>query len=266
MKTPFKGFLNRAYPEGSITQFFGENPALYAALDLAGHNGLDCVSFYGDPIYAVEGGIVEIAENTPLGFGGQTKIITDSGNEWTYAHQSKILVKTGDMVTEGQCIGAEGNTGFVVSSPNANGFWHFNPHAGTHLHLGLRKVREWTPADPNWHINMGNKRYIVLNYDNGFKGAVDPLPLTNIKPFWTFSSPILFGQTSDDVRQLQACLAWEGLFTDSFTGYYGFKTASAVLALQKKYQVADVITLNQLQGKRVGPATLVALNKIYGNI
>ncbi len=266
MKIPFKGFVNRSYPEGSVTQGFGENPVLYAQLDLAGHNGMDLVAAYGTPLYAVESGIVLFTENSAFGFGGQTKIITETGNEWTYAHQSKIYVTIGQKINEGDYIGDMGNTGFVVSSQNAGGFWHYNPYAGTHLHLGLRKVKEWTPTDPNYHLFLGDKKWVVLDYNNGFKGAVDPKNLLNLKPYWLFKNTILFGQSSDEVRQLQACLYHEGLFTDSFTGYYGFKTASAVLAFQKKYQVADTVTLNTLQGKRVGPATLLALNKIYGII
>lgn len=69
----------------------------------------------------------------------------------------------------------------------------------------------------------------------------------------------------DDVRKLQDILKLEKVFpanVDS-TGYYGSVTARAVLAFQRKYQVASEAELNALQGKICGPATLTKLNQLY---
>ena len=63
------------------------------------------------------------------------------------------------------------NTGFVVSGNTP--FWGHNPYAGTHLHLGLRRTR----LDGNgWSYPGSTLKFMVLNYENGFKGSVDPLP------------------------------------------------------------------------------------------
>lgn len=182
MKTifaPCKGFINKPYPYGSITQYFGENFALYNAnvcpvllpqkQCLMGHNGIDIVAPWGTEIYAVEDGEIFDVKESADGYGKHVRILTplkedNTRHEWTFGHLSEIKVKIGDQVTRGQCIGLMGNTGFVVSSSDANGFWKDNPskgtaHPGTHLHLGLRQH------------NSTNR--IVLNYDNGFFGSVD---------------------------------------------------------------------------------------------
>jgi murein DD-endopeptidase MepM/ murein hydrolase activator NlpD len=176
MRAPIDNFSIGLFPKGSITQFFGENPKLYASLGLKSHNGLDIVAPHGSPLYAVEAGTVVEVKDTPEGYGRHLRFITVSRNgvcnEWTYGHCDKIFVKQGDKVTAGQHIANMGNTGFVVSG--ATPFWKTNPFAGTHLHLGLRTVKKTANG---WSYPGSSIKIEVLNYNNGFKGSVDPLPL-----------------------------------------------------------------------------------------
>ncbi len=181
MKLPFEGCVLKEYPAGSITQYFGENPALYARMSLAGHNGIDLVAPHGTPMVAVEAGTVVEVKDTPEGYGKHIRILTRAKdgicNQWTYAHCDTIAVQTGDVVTEGQFVATMGNTGFVISDNNGNGFWSFNPFKGTHLHLGLRKVKR----DPKgWSYVGSNIKISVPDYNNGYKGSVDPLPFFKI--------------------------------------------------------------------------------------
>lgn len=181
MKAPIDGFVAKGFPAGDVTQFFGENPAMYQKIGLHAHNGIDIISEWDSPLYAVEGGTVVNVKRAPDGYGRHVRIITAEKNgvcnEWTYGHCEQILVKVGDTVRAGRQIATMGNTGFVVSSAYANGFWGLSPakpsHPGTHCHLGLRKV----VRDPKGFAYEGSKIKIrVLNYDNGYKGAVDPVP------------------------------------------------------------------------------------------
>lgn len=176
MKAPIQNFNTKLYPQGSITQYFGENPSLYARMGLEGHNGMDIVAPHGTPLYAVESGVVVEVKNTPDGYGKHVRFISDDDGglcrEWTYGHCSQIFVEVGDRVREGQYIANMGNTGFVVSG--ATPFWRFNPFAGTHLHLGLRYVKRHRKG---WSYPNSDIKIKVLEYDNGYKGAVDPLPL-----------------------------------------------------------------------------------------
>lgn len=93
----------------------------------------------------------------------------------------------------------------------------------------------------------------------------EPEAIENIKPKYEFKTIMKFGQTSDDIKALQDCLKYEGLFpinADS-TGYYGAITVKAVLAFQLKYNVALPDELNQLAGRQAGPKTLAKLNELY---
>jgi len=164
---PIQGFIPKKYPEGSVTQWFGENPELYSRWGLAHHNGIDIVAPHGTPIMCVEAGVVAKVKLNPDGYGKYVRVLTET-SEWVYAHLSKIHVVEGEKVEEGDVVGLMGNTGFVVSG--ATPWWEYNPYAGTHLHLGLRKVED----DPNgWSYPGSDRKIQILNYDNGVKGAVD---------------------------------------------------------------------------------------------
>lgn len=183
MKKPTKTFKPAKYPEGSVSQFFGENPTLYSRFGFKAHNGIDIVDEWDSPIYAVEGGTVVDVQRSPEGYGRHIRIITDGNNafEWVYGHLEQQLVSVGDKVSEGQQIGTMGNTGFVVSDQAVKGFWGNSPvttHPGTHLHLGCRRV---TRTAQGWSYPKSRVKIQVIDYDNGYKGAIDPIPLLTNK-------------------------------------------------------------------------------------
>ena len=81
-----------------------------------------------------------------------------------------------------------------------------------------------------------------------------------------FATQIQFGATGREVRALQIALAIDGDFTyPEITGTYGDITRQAVLAFQLKYAVAPQSTLQSLNGRNVGPATLTQLNKLFNH-
>ena len=172
ISNPIKKYINKKYPNGQISQGFGENPALYmAAIGMKSHNGIDIVAPHGTPLYAVESGkVVEVKTDTS-GYGMHIRFLTDS-KEWTYGHLSKILVKGGEEIKVGQKIAEMGNTGFVVSSINGAGFWvdGSNKYAGTHLHLSCR---DYSKRTSSWKYSTGEKGIVVKNYDNGWNGCYD---------------------------------------------------------------------------------------------
>jgi murein DD-endopeptidase MepM/ murein hydrolase activator NlpD len=180
ISNPFKGFKNKYYPQGHVSQYLYENVELYKAANIGittGHSGIDIVFPWGTPIYAVEGGLVVEVRNDASGFGMHIRILSDNedgkgGREWTYGHNSRNFVKVGDVVKAGQKIGAVGNTGFVISSSNGAGFWveGSNKYAGTHLHLGCREYK----YDKNgWSYYPNTPKITILNYNNGMHGCVD---------------------------------------------------------------------------------------------
>jgi murein DD-endopeptidase MepM/ murein hydrolase activator NlpD len=167
------------YPTGDVSQWFAENPKLYVSMGMAGHNGIDIVRKWGERMYAVEAGTIVEVKTDPGGYGQHLRLINDDcTREWTYGHCSAILVKQNQRVKEGELVAAMGNTGFVVSGntpywPNGSNITSGTLHPGTHLHLGLRLVGK---DKKGWSYPGNTLKFSVLNYDNGYKGAIDPRP------------------------------------------------------------------------------------------
>jgi murein DD-endopeptidase MepM/ murein hydrolase activator NlpD len=78
------------------------------------HYGQDMAGKIGDPIYATNDGVVEVASLYPIR-GGLTAINHGAGLVSLYFHQSQFLVKVGQRVKRGQIIGKVGNTGFSTA-------------------------------------------------------------------------------------------------------------------------------------------------------
>lgn len=77
------------------------------------HYGVDISSPTGTPVYAADGGVVEVAGQLPgLPTFGVAVLIKHNNGQWTeYAHNSSVTVKAGDQVSKGQQIAVSGNTG-----------------------------------------------------------------------------------------------------------------------------------------------------------
>ncbi len=89
---------------------------------LAMHAGTDMAGVYGEPIYATANGRVAKA-GTMNGYGIMAEIDHGKGIETRYGHMSKVLVKPGQTVKQGDMIGRMGSTGRST---------------GTHLHYEVR--------------------------------------------------------------------------------------------------------------------------------
>ncbi len=86
------------------------------------HRGIDLAGDTGEPIYAVDSGVIVYAGWNEWGYGSM--IMIDHGNGWQslYAHLSAVNVICGGSVVQGQTIGLLGNTG---------------NSSGSHLHFEL---------------------------------------------------------------------------------------------------------------------------------
>lgn len=152
---PVKGDITKYAPSGILSQGFndpGTPPYLlvfYKSLGLDGHNGIDFWGERNTPIYAAHSGEVVYAGNTGSTAGNKIKLKGD-GIYTYYLHNEKLLVETGDKVTTGQEIAKLGNSGSSSS-------FYMAPH----LHFGLYECDA-----------SGN----ILNTNNGFRGAIDPMP------------------------------------------------------------------------------------------
>ena len=167
---PVRGILQYS-PQGILFQKFGENfLPIYEQLGLKGHSGIDLGTYRGDLIYAAHHGIVVEARDTESIAGKRITIVGDMLNDQApatlYGHLERIAVDVGDEVFEGDPIGTMGNSGSEYY------------YMGVHLHFGLFLYS--TPKAGTYQKTFGDKTYTVLNFNNGYRGAIDPLPyLTN---------------------------------------------------------------------------------------
>ena len=95
---------------GFYTSMFGErvNPVYGEGYEF--HNGIDIATHHGTPIKAVRDGIV-FYSGWREGFGNTVIIQHYDGYTTFYAHCSKMLVKEGQWVKQGELIGNVGSTG-----------------------------------------------------------------------------------------------------------------------------------------------------------
>jgi murein DD-endopeptidase MepM/ murein hydrolase activator NlpD len=94
------------------------------------HNGIDLAAPWGTPIQAARDGIVVFA-GWYSGYGKVVFIAHGDGVVTVYGHASKLLVKVGDQITQGQVIANVGCTGVCT---------------GSHLHFEVRI--DGQPVDP----------------------------------------------------------------------------------------------------------------------
>lgn len=104
---------------GRVTSYFGGR---YIFGSYSYHSGIDISASYGAPIYAADGGTVTFSGWK--GTYGKLVIIThDNGTQTYYAHNSSLLVSSGQKVYKGQQIAKAGSTGRST---------------GTHCHFEMR--------------------------------------------------------------------------------------------------------------------------------
>lgn len=144
-------------------------------------------------------------------------------------------------------------------------------HAITAVDYGLIKGKKYLKIEDSAHFKNVSERY----FDEAFLSRVYGCAVlfdrdNSVLPDWkkmkyTFTKPLALGEKGKDIVALQDILKLEGFFpvaTES-TGYYGEITRQAVEKFQQYYQVASLMELVFVKGKRVGEKTLAKLNELY---
>ncbi|MBE9210156.1 peptidoglycan DD-metalloendopeptidase family protein [Nostoc sp. LEGE 06077] len=76
------------------------------------HKGIDVANATGTPVYASADGVIEKAGWNKGGYGNLVDIRHPDGSMTRYGHNSKILVRPGQQVRQGETIALMGSTGF----------------------------------------------------------------------------------------------------------------------------------------------------------
>ena len=102
------------------------------------HTGLDFPAESGTPVMAAAGGVVQLSEYQPQ-YGNVVELDHGRGLVTRYAHNAKVLVKTGDIVKRSQVIAEVGSTGRST---------------GPHLHFEV--LVDGVPQDPAKFLAAGD--------------------------------------------------------------------------------------------------------------
>jgi murein DD-endopeptidase MepM/ murein hydrolase activator NlpD len=113
--------------KGRISGLFGSQ-RIYAGEPGAPHSGVDIAGGTGAPVMAPADGVVTLAATSPFTLEGHLIILDHGmGLDSSFLHLSRLNVKKGDVVKQGQVIGAIGATGRA---------------SGPHLHWGMKWKNE----------------------------------------------------------------------------------------------------------------------------
>ena len=99
------------------------------------HRGIDFAAPMGTPVVATASGKVITTDFQKNGYGNHIVIQHDEIYSTKYAQLSKILVKKGEVVQQGDTIGLVGSSGLSTAP---------------HLHYEVRKSGEW--VDPKAYL------------------------------------------------------------------------------------------------------------------
>jgi murein DD-endopeptidase MepM/ murein hydrolase activator NlpD len=105
-----------------ITSKFSKNRFHPVQLRWKAHNGTDYAAPTGTPIMTTASGIVEQAGYT-AGNGNFVKVKHDKTYSTQYLHMSRILVRRGQRVKQGEIIGKVGSTGLASGPHVCYRFW-----------------------------------------------------------------------------------------------------------------------------------------------
>jgi murein DD-endopeptidase MepM/ murein hydrolase activator NlpD len=119
--------------KGRISGLFGSQ-RIYAGEPGSPHSGVDVAGGAGAPVVAPADGVVTLAAAAPFTLEGNLLIIDHGmGLDSAFLHLSRIVVKKGDVVRQGQLVGAIGATGRA---------------SGPHLHWGMKWKQERIDPQP----------------------------------------------------------------------------------------------------------------------
>lgn len=170
----------------SIVQSFGSNAvSFYKSLGYKGHTGIDYKATTGTETLAVCSGEVIYAGDDGSG-GLVVEYLSDQlevkGQKiklrFLHYHLLRPLVKAGDAVMPGQEVGLTDNTGLYTTGP--------------HLHFGCKILYKVPDNEGGW----------VTDFNNGYKGAVNPEPLFDSFDYQLYPVDTCYGLPEDVIAEL----------------------------------------------------------------
>lgn len=162
-------FLKAPLKSINITSRFSKSRFHPVQLRWKAHSGTDYAAPTGTPIMTTASGVVEQAGYT-AGNGNFVKVKHDRTYSTQYLHMSRILVRRGQRVTQGQIIGKVGSTGLATGPHVCYRFWK----NGTQVDALKLKLPNSAPMD-----SKNKPRFI--EYMTPLKKELDSIAALKIK-------------------------------------------------------------------------------------
>ena len=113
--------------QGYITSGFGTRSDPFSG-GVAHHMGIDFNANTGDPVLSAAGGVVSFS-GIKSGYGNVVEVDHGNGYSTLYGHNSRLIVRAGDIVRSGQQLARAGSTGRSTG-----------PHVHFEVHVNGRPV------------------------------------------------------------------------------------------------------------------------------
>jgi murein DD-endopeptidase MepM/ murein hydrolase activator NlpD len=139
------------------------------------HNGVDYSAPTGTPVRAVGDGVVALA-GRQNGYGNVVQIQHSYGRSTLYAHLSRIDVRVGQRIEQGQSVGAVGATGWATG-PHLH--FEFRVHGEFHDPLTIARASEALQIDPamrpqfDAHARVAQRQLDAAESMIGFRGNAE---------------------------------------------------------------------------------------------
>ncbi|MBD1836669.1 M23 family metallopeptidase [Coleofasciculus sp. FACHB-501] len=138
--TPMSGYIMPT--KGTITSGYGKRWGKM-------HKGIDIAAPVGTPVVAAAPGVVVYARWNTGGYGNLVDIQHPDGSLTRYGHNSRLLVREGQQVSQGEAIALVGSTG-RSTGPHC----HFEIRTGEGIAVNpaplMRNAIAFSPVLGNW--------------------------------------------------------------------------------------------------------------------
>lgn len=148
--TEFMCGMTRPYKGTQVNSKYGWRICPFHGREI--HSGVDIQVSMGEPVYAVQSGIV-IRTDTSSGYGHDVVIDHGGGIFTRYAHNSKLLVGKDDRVRQGQQIAEAGSTG---NSTGPHGHFEIMKTTASSIFSGYQDINAYFVHHSSFKANCGS--------------------------------------------------------------------------------------------------------------
>jgi len=157
------------------------------------HNGIDYAASRGTPVRAIGGGRVKF-NGKKGGYGKHVRVRHNGTYSSSYSHLSRIAVRKGQVVTQGQIVGYVGSTG-LATGPHLH--FEFYVH-GAYANFRRQKFPRTDPIEKGERVAFDAAVAVLLPLLDGASA-----PESTQEPTRTAAREVAVGEDSSESTALR---------------------------------------------------------------